>query len=177
MNNTELVTQAKQIRCVICDIDGVMTDGRLYLDNNGNELKAFHVQDGLGLKLLMAAGIQVAVITTSISEIIENRMRQLGIINYFKGQVNKEAAFLELQSRLNLDFNAFAYIGDDLPDIPLMQQSGLGIAVANAVEEVKKIADWQTKNRGGAGAIREAADFILKAQGQFDAALRLYLKT
>lgn len=175
MSQKDLLDAAKQIRCVICDMDGVMTDGRLYMDNFGNEIKAFHVQDGLGLKLLMKADIQVAVITASVNEVVENRMRQLGIEHYFKGKIDKEAAFLELQQKLQLDSHAFAYIGDDLPDIPLIQQAGLGIAVANAVDEVKNIADWQTSKKGGKGAIREACDFILKAQGRFESALQAYL--
>jgi len=173
MNN--LIEKAKKIKCLICDVDGVLTNGSLYIDNFGNELKAFNVQDGMGLKLLMAAGIEVAVITTSQNEVIEQRMDQLGIRNYFKGQVDKSAAFNELKARLNLGNDAIAYVGDDLPDLPIIMQVGLGIAVANAVSQVKEFAYWQTEKSGGSGAVREVCDLILKAQGSLDSALARYL--
>src|SRR6476620_819516 len=96
----ELIEKARKIKCLISDVDGVLTDGYLYLDNHGNELKAFQVQDGMGLKLLMAAGVEVAVITTSVNAVIDHRMKQLGIQHYFKGQVDKQAAFQELKERL-----------------------------------------------------------------------------
>ncbi|AHE67464.1 KdsC family phosphatase [Legionella oakridgensis] len=170
----ELLEKAKKIKCVICDVDGVLTDGRLYLDNHGNELKAFHVQDGMGLKLLMAAGIEVAVITTSQNAVIEHRMQQLGIRHYFKGQVEKQDAYQRLKASLGLNDEAFAYIGDDLPDIPIIRKVGLGIAVANAVNQVKEFAIWQTQQHGGRGAVREVCDYILNAQNKFDEALNGY---
>ena len=132
-----LLEKAKQIKCVICDIDGVMTDGLIYIDNNNNELKSFNIQDGLGLKLLMAAGIEVAVITGSQNAVIEHRMKQLDIRHYFKGQINKQAAYDTLKARLSLPDTAFAYVGDDLPDLPIMKQVGLSVAVSNAVRQVK----------------------------------------
>ena len=171
----ELIEKASKIKCLICDVDGVLTDGLLYIDDNGKETKSFNVQDGVGLKLLMAAGIEIAVITTSINEVIDNRMRQLGITHYFKGQVEKQTAFQQLKNSLNLPCDQFAYIGDDLPDLPIMQQVGLGIAVANAVVQVKEFADWQTEKTGGRGAVREVCDFILNAQGKAEAALKRYL--
>lgn len=173
--NELLLEKAKKIKCVICDVDGVLTDGTLYLDSMGNEMKAFQVLDGVGLKLLMYAGIEVAVITGSVTSIIDHRMQQLKITHYFKGQVNKQAAYDTLKSRLNLNDESFAYIGDDLPDLPLIQQVGLGIAVANAVEQVKAVADMQTKQFGGRGSVREVCDFILYAQNKFDFALDKYL--
>lgn len=170
----ELLEKAKKIQCLVCDVDGVLTDGLLYLDNHGNELKAFHVQDGMGLKLLMSAGIDIAVITTSVNAVIENRMQQLGIKHYFKGQVDKRHAFNELKARLQLDNEQFAYVGDDLPDIPIIQQVGLGIAVANAVHQVKEFATWETQKTGGRGAVREVCDLILTAQQKHDIALANY---
>lgn len=167
---------AKGIRCLISDVDGVLTDARLYMDNFGNEQKAFNVQDGMGLKLLMAADIEVAVITTSRSALIDHRMKQLDIRHFYKGQVEKETAYEALKLKLNLPDSAFAYIGDDLPDIPLIQRVGLGVAVANAVSEVKKIADYETKSSGGYGAVRELCDLILYSQGKFESALARYLK-
>jgi len=170
-----LLEKAKKIQCVICDIDGVLTDGLIYIDNNNNELKAFNIQDGLGLKLLMAAGIEVAVITGSQNAVIEHRMKQLDIRHYFKGQINKQAAFLELKKRLNLTDEAFAYVGDDLPDLPIMKQVGLSVAVSNAVRQVKDIATWSTELHGGRGAVREVCDLILTAQNKLDSALEKFL--
>jgi 3-deoxy-D-manno-octulosonate 8-phosphate phosphatase (KDO 8-P phosphatase) len=169
-----LIEKAKLIKCLICDVDGVLTDGLLYLDNLGNELKTFHVQDGMGLKLLMAAGIEVAVITTSTNTVIDNRMKQLGIINFFKGQVEKKTAFEQVKQRLGYENDAIAYIGDDLPDLPIIQAVGLGVAVSNAVYQVKECADWQTEQQGGRGAVREVCDFILNAQNKWDIALEGY---
>ena len=173
MNN--LLEKAKKIQCLICDIDGVLTDGLLYIDNYGNEQKAFHVQDGMGLKLLMAVGIEIAVITTSQNAVVEHRMQQLGITHYFKGQVDKQLAYQQLKERLGLDNDAFAYVGDDLPDLPIIKQVGLGVAVANAVRQVKEFALWQTEATGGRGAVREVCDFILNAQNKADEALEGYL--
>ncbi|MGQ3891248.1 3-deoxy-manno-octulosonate-8-phosphatase KdsC [Legionella sp. CNM-4043-24] len=170
----QVLEKAKKITCLICDVDGVLTDGLLYLDNHGNELKAFHVQDGVGLKLLMAVGINVAVITTSRNAVVDHRMEQLGIQHYFKGQLDKRKAFAELKERLGVSDEECAYIGDDFPDLPMIKQAGLGVAVANAVSQVKEFADWQTEQSGGRGAVRELCDFILKAQNKEEAALSGY---
>ncbi|MDP1602433.1 MAG: HAD-IIIA family hydrolase [Legionella sp.] len=172
MNN--LLTKAKKIKCVVCDVDGVLTDGLLFLDNHGNELKAFHVQDGMGLKLLMAAGIEVAVITTARNAVVDHRMQQLGIKHYFKGQVDKRQAFNELKDRLGFANDEFAYVGDDLPDLAIIKQVGLGVAVANAVASVKEFAAWETLQQGGRGAVREVCDLILKAQNLEEIALSAY---
>lgn len=171
----QLIEKAKQIQCLICDIDGVLTDGLIYLDNFGNELKAFNIQDGMGIKLLMAANIEIAVITTSKNAVVEHRMRQLGIQHYFIGQVDKRSAFVELKSRLGLSNEQFAYVGDDLPDLPIIQQVGLGVAVANALPQVKEFACWTTEKSGGRGAVREVCDLILTAQQKMDKALEGYL--
>lgn len=172
----ELAERAKKIKCLICDVDGVLTDGLLYIDNHGNELKSFHVQDGVGLKLLMAAGIEIAVITTSSNAVVDHRMKQLGITHYYKGQVDKRNAYQQLKQTLSLQDDQFAYIGDDLPDLPLIKQVGLGVAVANAVPLVKEFADWRTEKKGGRGGVRELCDLILKAQNKGDMALEGYLK-
>ncbi len=167
--------KAKLIKCLVSDVDGVLTDGSLYLDNTGNELKAFHVQDGMGLKLLMAAGIKVAVITTSRNAVIDHRMKQLGIELYFTGQVDKRDAYRKIKQSLALEDHQMAYVGDDLPDLPMIQQAGLGVAVANAVRQVKASADWQTELTGGRGAVREVCELILNAQGMAEHALNEYL--
>lgn len=174
MVNT-LIEKAKKIKCLICDVDGVLTDGLLFLDNHGNELKAFHVQDGMGLKLLMAVGIDVAVITTSVNQVIDHRMQQLGIKHYYKGQVDKQVAFAKLKESLGLANEEIAYVGDDLPDLAIIQQVGLGIAVANAVSQVKEYAAWVTEQEGGRGAVREVSELILNAQQKQEEALNQYL--
>ena len=175
MNN--LIEKARNIKCLICDVDGVLTDGLIFLDNHANELKAFNIQDGMGLVLLRAAGIEVAVITTSKNAVIDHRMKQLGIIHYFTGQVEKLTAFEKLKTQLGLTNEQFAYAGDDLPDLPIIRQVGLGVAVANAVPQVKEFAAWTTEKHGGRGAVREICDLILTAQGKFDQALEKYLKS
>ncbi len=115
----ELIERAKKIKCLISDVDGVLTDGSLFIDNFGNELKTFQVQDGMGLKLLMAAGIEVAVITTSRNAVIDHRMKQLGIHHYYTGQVDKRDAYNKIKESLAFEDHQIAYVGDDLPDFPL----------------------------------------------------------
>ena len=163
------------IRCLICDVDGVLSNGLLYLSNNGDEIKTFHVHDGVGLKLLMHAGIQVAVITTSCNNIIDKRMSQLNIEHYFSGELDKRHAYNELKKQLQLEDHQFAYIGDDLPDLPILEQVGFKVAVANARAEVIEIADLVTKNNGGEGAVREICDKILASNNALKGALTSYL--
>ncbi|OGV27952.1 MAG: 3-deoxy-D-manno-octulosonate 8-phosphate phosphatase [Legionellales bacterium RIFCSPHIGHO2_12_FULL_35_11] len=171
----ELEEKAKKIKCVICDLDGVLTNGNIFIDNDNNELKSFNIQDGLGLRLLLSAGIEVAIITGSVNKVVDIRMKQLKINHYFKGQINKKNAYLELKSRLNLTDDEFAYIGDDLPDLEIMQEVGLSVAVANAVKEVKARSFWNTEYAGGQGAVREVCDYILAVQGKSEIALERYL--
>lgn len=178
MNNSEsssIIEKTKKIQCLICDVDGVLTNGFLYIDINGNESKAFHVLDGMGLKLLMSAGIEVAIITTANNTIIDERMKQLGIKHFYKGQINKQKAYESLKTTLKLPDEAFAYIGDDLPDLPIIQQVGLGVAVGSAVDQVKNVADLVTTKHGGFGGVRELCDFILTTQDKFNLALDHYL--
>lgn len=174
---SEISVNIKKIKCLICDIDGVLTNGLLYIDNHGNELKAFNVQDGLGLKLLMAAELIVAVITTSANAVVDHRMQQLGIKHYYKGQVDKRDAYRALKEKLNLTNEQCAYIGDDLPDIGVMQQVGFSVAVANAQPNVKACADYHTQCCGGQGAVREVCNLLLDTQGLSATALTRYLAT
>lgn len=173
----KLFKSAQQIKCLICDLDGVLTDGLLYIDNHFNELKTFHIRDGVGLKLLMAVGIDVAVITGSNSAVVDHRMQQLGIIHYYKNQLDKQETYKQLKETLNLQDEHVAYIGDDIPDAPIMQQVGLSVAVSNAVYQIKEIAMWQTTLPGGCGAVRELCDLILNAQNKMDLAISGYLKS
>lgn len=175
MTQQDLIQKIKAVQCLICDVDGVLTNGLLYIDANGQETKAFHVHDGVGLKLLLSAGIEVAVITTTDNHIIDERMQQIGIRHFFKGQLNKKAAFETLKTRLNLPNEAFAYIGDDLPDLPIMQQVGFSATVSNAVPAVKATALWQSEKPGGSGGVRELCDLILTTQNKLETALDQYL--
>ena len=170
----DLPNRAKRIQCLICDVDGVLTDGLLYLDNTGRESRAFNVHDGMGLKLLIAVNIDVAIITTAKNDVVIHRIQQLGIDNYFTGQVDKRSAFAILKSRLKLADDQFAYIGDDLPDLEIIKQVGLGIAVKNAITLVKTHAIWTTQNSGGNGAVREVCDLILAAKDLTETALNQY---
>ncbi len=171
----QLKAKISKIRCFITDVDGVLSNGLLYLSNQGDEIKAFHVHDGMGLKLLMCSEVEVAVITTSKNQIIETRMRQLNLKHYYSGQVDKRAAYADLKTKLALQDEQFAYIGDDLPDIAVMQQVGLKFAVNNARPEVKAIADYVTNDQGGDGAVREVCDLILNYNGKMQHALERYL--
>ena len=153
--------KATNIKLLILDVDGVLTDGKIWYSSDGNEQKCFHTQDGLGLKRLQAIGIQIAIISGRQSNAVDQRMAELGIQHIYQGQSNKINAYESLLKIGNVSPTEVAYIGDDLPDIPIMERVGLRIAVNNAVPEVKAIADWCTSRHGGEGAVREACDFIL----------------
>jgi 3-deoxy-D-manno-octulosonate 8-phosphate phosphatase (KDO 8-P phosphatase) len=170
----KIFQKAKDIRLLICDLDGVLTDGYLMYGHEGEAFKAFHVHDGFGLKLLMLSGVYVAVITTADTPIVHKRMNDLGIEHRYLGQVNKLKAYDDLLSKLKLTTAQVAFIGDDLPDLQLIQKSGLGIAVANANEQIHKHADWITHKNGGHGAVREVCDLIMTAQNSLHIALDKY---
>ena len=154
------------IKLLILDVDGVLTDGKIYISDNGIETKSFNIQDGLGLKLLLENGIDIAVISGRKSNATKIRMRELGIKHAYFGASDKIKIFTSLKKKLCLKNENIASIGDDLPDLPIMQQVGFSIAVANAVPEVRKIADYTTKNKGGDGAVREACTIILNSKLQ-----------
>ncbi|WP_333607174.1 3-deoxy-manno-octulosonate-8-phosphatase KdsC [Arsukibacterium sp.] len=162
-----IMQRAAAIRLLICDVDGVFSDGRIYLGNAGEELKAFHTRDGYGIKALRQAGIEVAIITGRRSAIVEQRMRSLTVSHIYQGQENKTAAFAELLQLLQLNAEQVAYIGDDLADWPVMQQSGLSVAVADAHPWLRQQAHLITSLAGGFGAVRELCDLLLISQQQF----------
>lgn len=173
--NTALTKKAKLIRLVIFDVDGVLTDGKLFFGPNGEEHKVFYVQDGLGLKLLQQAGIDVAIISSRKSAAVQKRLKDLGVTYVYQGQENKNIAFKKLLTKLKLSPQQVAYAGDDLPDLIVMQQVGLSICVANAHPLLKQYADWQTTATGGLGAAREVCDMILHAQGKLAAIYKNYV--
>jgi 3-deoxy-D-manno-octulosonate 8-phosphate phosphatase (KDO 8-P phosphatase) len=165
---------AKEIKLLICDVDGVLTKGEVYLDNTDLELKAFNIKDGLGIKLLQRSGIEIAIITGRKSAIVKRRMQELGITLVYQGQQDKIAAYEELLERLSLNTTEVAFVGDDLPDLPLMNRSAIGIAVADAHQFVRQKADWITEHKGGDGAVRDIADMILQSKGMLEDIHRSY---
>ncbi len=166
--NTLVIDKARKIKLIVFDVDGVLTDGKLYLGENGNEYKAFNTRDGLGLVMLKNAGYHVAVITGRSSKIVSERMEALGINYLYQGQENKKEALMDILGKLGLSPEESAYLGDDLIDLPAMNRVGLSIAVNDAHPFVIKSAHAVTENRGGKGAAREVCEFILKAQGKLD---------
>ena len=173
MNN--ILEKAKKIKLVIFDVDGVMTDGTLYFREAEEVLLGFYIQDGLGLQLLQKSGVTVAIITGRKGQVVPRRAANLGIQHLYTGCADKYAAYTELKEKLDVTDEHVAYVGDDWIDLPVMKHVGLKIAVPNAVEEVKAIADWQTPRAGGQGAARDVCDMILKAQGNYERLLNTYL--
>ncbi len=161
---TSLRQKIQSVRALILDVDGVFTDGSFYLDAHGKEIKRFHTQDGVGLKQLEKAGITLAIISGRKSEAVSHRMTELGIQQVYQGIKNKLDAYGDFLSKTQFNDSQIAYMGDDLPDLPLILRAGIGIAPANAVSEIKQQADWITAQKGGHGAIREACDFMLSVK-------------
>jgi len=156
--------RASKICMLILDVDGVLTDGKLYFDHAGNEMKAFNTRDGLGMKALQKVGIEVAVITGRKSEAVTHRMAQLGIEHVYQGREDKLDAFLDLLEITGLDATQTCFAGDDWIDLPVMLRTGLAVSVADAEERVKQQAHWITQRNGGDGAVREVCNLILAAQ-------------
>ena len=172
---SKLLDKARQIQLVILDVDGVMTDGGLQFDSQGREYKTFNSLDGQGMRMLLECGIQIAIITGRKSKLVNHRMNDLGVKLVFQGYRDKAPAFNELLNKTGLDRCQIAYLGDDLPDLTVMGQVGMGIAVQNAHAFVKQQADWITNASGGKGAVREVTDYILEAQGLLDDKQASYL--
>ena len=158
--------RAAKIRMLVLDVDGVLTDGKLYFDHAGNELKAFNTRDGLGMKALQRSGIEVAVITGRKSEAVSHRMAQLDIQHVYQGREDKLDAFLHLLELTGLEASQVCFAGDDWIDLPLLLRVGLAVSVADGEERVKEHAHWITKRNGGDGAVREICNLILAAQGK-----------
>ena len=159
---------AKKIKLLLLDVDGVLTDGRLYYGNSGEEMKAFNIQDGLGIKLLQKGGIGVGIITGRVSQLLQRRADELGIHPVIQGREDKLTALQELLETSDLTLDQIAYMGDDLPDLAAIRRVGLGITPANGNRAVARHADWQTTLGGGQGAVREVAEMILQAQDKLD---------
>ena len=161
-----LQERAGEIRMLVLDVDGVLTDGRLYFDNSGNEMKAFNTRDGLGMRALQRSGIELAIITGRKSEIVAQRMAQLDIRHVYQGRVDKLDAFTHLLEATGFDAEQVCYAGDDWIDLPVLQRVGLSVTVADADEYVKEHVHWITQRNGGEGAVREICNLILAAQNK-----------
>lgn len=166
-----LLARARAIRLLCLDVDGVLTDGSVILGNNGEELKAFNIKDGFGIRALQKFGIEIALITGRQSVLVERRALELKIKHVYQGNSDKRGAYATLLAQLQLSPNQTAHVGDDYPDLPLFEQVGLAVAPADAHDTVKECAHWVTQRNGGQGAVRELCDLILHAQN-FAAALR-----
>ena len=165
---------AKKIKLVLLDVDGVLTDGRLYYGNSGEEMKAFNIQDGLGIKLLQKGDIQVGIITGRVSALLQRRADELSIDPVVQGREDKLTALNELLATMDVHMDEIAFVGDDLPDLAVIRRVGLGITPANGSAIVAAQAHWQTSKAGGQGAVREIAEMILEAQGKLQPILATF---
>ncbi|GAB7022896.1 KdsC family phosphatase [Salidesulfovibrio brasiliensis] len=165
---TRAINLAAKTKLLVLDCDGVLTDGGLYYDESGLCMKRFNVQDGLGIKIAQAAGLEVAVITGLDQKPVERRVRELGIKHYYPGNHEKVPLFMEICDKVGVRAEEAAFFGDDWVDAGVMKAAGFAMAVPNAVPEILKMADWISDRRGGEGAVREAISFILKHRGLLD---------
>lgn len=166
--NRDVFNISKNLKLLICDVDGVFSDGLVYMGNQGEELKTFHTRDGYGIKALMSAGLEIAIITGRQSKIVENRMTALGISLIYQGQDDKLKAYADICEKLNIAPEHTGYIGDDLIDWPVMEKVGLKVCVADGHPLLVKRANYVTHIKGGHGAVREVCDLILEARGELD---------
>lgn len=171
----EVLARAAEVKLVIFDVDGVLTDGRLLLGDNGVEYKAFHSRDGHGMKMLARTGVDLAIITGRRSELVAERMASLGITHVHQGHASKLPVFERLIADLELGESQAAYVGDDVVDLGIMARVGLAIAVANAHPLVLEKSHWRTASDGGRGAAREVCDLIMHAQGTLEGVHNDYL--
>ena len=171
----DILETASRIRLVVFDVDGVLTDGSLYIGDDGQEYKAFHSRDGHGIKMLLGQGVEIAVITGRTSRVVEHRMKNLGITHVYQGKLDKLPAFQELLEKLGVAEEQTAYVGDDVVDLPVMRRVGLAIAVQDAHPLVRQHSHWQTPSPGGRGAARDVCELIMEARGVLDDEMSHYL--
>jgi 3-deoxy-D-manno-octulosonate 8-phosphate phosphatase (KDO 8-P phosphatase) len=170
----ELIDKIKEIKILILDVDGVLTDGRIFIDDSGNELKGFNVRDGHGIKLVIRGGIEVIFLTGRRSRVVEHRAKDLGVEEVYQKALNKKEVLDQILKEKKVSAVTVAYIGDDIVDIPVLKKAGFSVAVADAHEDVKKIVDYITRMKGGEGAVREICEIILKVQGTWDGLVDRY---
>lgn len=171
-----LKDRALKIKWCIFDVDGVLTDGKIIYDSQGNELKQFNVKDGLGINLLHKAGIKTAIITSRNSSVVEKRALELGITEVIQNSKNKIEAYTYLKERYDITDDEILYIGDDLVDIPVLKRVGFPVCVKDAVNELKDLVAYVTRKKGGEGAVREIAELILKLQGKYEDVIKDYYR-
>lgn len=177
IDEAALLEKAKSIRLLVLDVDGVLADGGIVVDTFGHEVKRFHVRDGFGIRSWMRVGHQVAILSGRHSQTVAYRARELGIDLVWQGHQDKVPAFKELLAHTGLHCDDVCYIGDDLPDLPLILCSGIGATVVDAVPEVRAKADWVSTVTGGNGAVRELIEFLLKAQDRWNEVVEYYSRT
>ena len=170
-----LVSRVSNLKLLVLDVDGVLSDGKIYYSSENEEFKSFSILDGLGIKLLQKAGIQIAIITGRKSAIVEKRASELGIKHLLQGREDKLVALNELLSTMPIEMSETAYMGDDLPDLGAIKKAGFGITVSNGHNFVIQHADYCTSRMGGNGAVREVCDLILETKGLLDETLNSYL--
>jgi 3-deoxy-D-manno-octulosonate 8-phosphate phosphatase (KDO 8-P phosphatase) len=168
--------KALKVKCIIFDVDGILTSGQITYGLGDMELKTFHVHDGLGLKLLQNTGVKIAIITARESAIVTKRMAELGIVHVYQNAKSKRVAYDDLKATLKLEDADFAYVGDDLPDLSILNCVGLSITVADAQPIIQSRVDWVTDKKGGKGAAREICNLIMTAQGTFAAQLAKFVE-
>lgn len=175
LQTEELNTRAKKIKLLLLDVDGVLTDGKLYFSSTGEELKAFHILDGHGIKQLQESGVKVGIITGRESQLVTNRARELNIQILIQKSPDKLRALQTVAKQEQLELQQIAFMGDDYPDLPVIRAVGLGLTVANAHRELHAHCHWQSSKNGGEGAVREACDLLMQAQDSYQPALDRYL--
>lgn len=161
-----------KIKLVILDVDGTLTDGGIYYDSHGNEMKRFDVKDGLGIKVALEAGIQFAIITGRESSMVLRRAKELGIQHVMTGKQKKYPVYIELLDKLKLSADEVGYIGDDLNDVPVMNEVGYCACPNDAAEHVKKICDFVAEKNGGYGAVRECIEYLVRKQNKWDSCVK-----
>ena len=167
-------SKAKKIALLLLDVDGVLTDGRIIIDDRGVETKQFHVRDGQGIALLLRSGIEVGIVTSRSSRAVRHRARELGISLVRQGVRDKLATYRDIKRRWALRDSQIAYVGDDVVDLPILRQAGLAISVADGWSGLGSAVDYVTEQQGGVGAVREIAELLLKAQGKWTATIAAY---
>ena len=171
----DILEKARGIELVIFDVDGVLTDGSLFLGDDGQEYKTFHSRDGHGMVMLMESGVKIAIITGRTSNVVRIRMESLGIEYLFQGHRDKLPPYEELKKELGVADERIAYVGDDVVDLPIMRRVGLAIAVQDAHPLVRQHAHWQTPHGGGRGAARDVCEMIMEAKGSLQGMMEKYL--
>lgn len=171
-----IIDKAKKVKLLILDVDGVLTDGKIVLDESGKQLKFFDVQDGLGVVLLKRAGIKTIIISARYSRTVSLRAKDMQVFKIYQNSEDKLHTYKKILKQLKLNSTQTCFIGDELIDIPVLKRAGLSVAVANAAPEVKRVANYITKRKGGSGAVREVIELILKSQNKWNKVISKYQK-